>query len=185
MTPETELGDVKATLGEVAAMLDEMAAGLRGLSEDQVHWVPPGEDVWPILRAVTHCVNCEHRAAVELGRALAGHATPETVKADTAIFAWHGPTPYALARLVKELRERVAALSAALGPEHLAVEAVRYPTHPPRALPAYVERMRMHTARHLAGIRKKLAVMPPGQAWDEEVRAVYPDYARGAGERGG
>ena len=87
MAEAQKIRDVKATLEEVAAMLEEMRSHLGTLSEDQARWVPPGEDVWPIQRAVTHCVNCEHRAVTELQRALKGQPTPETIAADTAIFA--------------------------------------------------------------------------------------------------
>jgi len=180
-TPE-ELNAVKEALGEVTRMLEKMRSCLSVLSEDQVLWVPPGEDVWPIQRAVAHCVNCEHRAITELARALEGKPTPETVAADTGIFAWFGPTPYALARMVAELRAQIAALSDTLDPSHLGVKAVRYPKHPPRALRNYVEVMRRHTERHLAGIQRKMEVMPAGKAWDAEVREMYPQFARGASE---
>ena len=143
-------------------------------------WVPPGEEVWPIQRAVTHCINCEHHAVTELGRAIQGEPTPETIGADTAIFAWLGPTPYALARMVRELKEQVDELSETIEPSHLQVEAVRYATHPPRKLLDYVEVMQRHTASHLAGIRKKMDVMPPTKEHDDEVRDAYPGFGRGA-----
>ena len=171
--------DVKATLDNVAQMLEEMRSHLSVLDEEQVSWVPRGEEVWPIQRAVTHCVNCEHHAVTELERALQGHPTPETIGADTAIFAWFGPTPYALARIVKELKEQVEALSEAIEPSHLSVEAVRYATHPPRKLLDYVEVMQRHTSRHLAGIRKKMAVMPPKDGYADELGGAYPDFGRG------
>jgi hypothetical protein len=180
MTHQESIDDVKAKLGEVARMLDEMRAHLSVLGEDQVLWVPPGEDVWPIQRAVTHCVNCEHRAVTELERALEGEPTPETVRADTAIFAWFGPTPYALGRLVAELKARVDKLGETLGAGDLKVEAVRYPKHPSRKLAEYVEVMRRHTTGHLAGIRKKMEVMPPTRECDDEVRSAYPQFGRGA-----
>jgi len=185
MTGTEELRDVRAKLDEVAGMLEEMRSHLSRLSEEQVLWVPPGEEVWPIPRAVTHCVNCEHRAATELQRALEGQPTPETVAADTAIFAWFGPTPYALARMVDELKGQIARLSETLAPSHLPVEAVRYPNHPPRQLAAYVEVIRHHTASHLAGIRKKVALMPTTKECDPGVREAYPDFGRGASAQGG
>lgn len=180
MPPSHDMRSVRETLGQVAGMLEEMRSHLSRLTEEQVLWVPPGEEVWPILRAVTHCVNCEHRAVVELNRALAGQPTPQTTAVDTGVFAWLGPTPYALARVVDELRGRVEALSEMLGESHLAVEAVRYPEHPSRALPEYVERMRHHTARHLEGMRKKMAVMPPQEGIEPEVQARYPGFGQGA-----
>jgi hypothetical protein len=182
MSKAETLAKAKATLAEVAGMLEEMRGHLATLSEEQVLWVPQDEDVWPILRAVTHCVNCEHRATVELNRAIDGEQTPETSANDTAIFAWNGPTPYALARMVDELREQVACVADRLELQHTSIEAVRYPRHPPRRLLAYVRRMHHHTTRHLAGIRKKVAVIPEGD-WSPEVRAEYPDYARPGGER--
>jgi hypothetical protein len=180
MAEAQEIRDVKATLEEVAAMLEEMRSHLSTLNEDQARWVPPGEDVWPIQRAATHCVNCEHRAVTELQRALKGQPTPETIAADTAIFAWLGPTPYALARLVDELKAQIESLSATLDSSHLDIEAVRYPKHPPRTLAEYVSVMRDHTARHLEGIRKKMAVMPPTEGCGPEVREAYPRFGRGA-----
>jgi hypothetical protein len=183
MSDADSIGQAKATLGEVAMMLEEMRAALSTLSEDQALWVPPGEEVWPIQRAVTHCVNCEHRAVTELLRALEGKPTPETIPSDTGIFAWFGPTPYALARLVLELKDQVEKLRETLGSSHLNVEAVRYPNHPPRKLIDYVEVMRHHTARHLAGIRKKLAVVPPAKECDPDVRLAYPDFGRAGDER--
>ncbi len=182
MTEAQEIGEVKARLAEVAEMLEEMRSHLSLLSEDQVLWVPPGEEVWPIQRAVTHCVNCEHRAVTELRRAMTGEPTPEALPADTGIFAWLGPTPYALARMVRELREQVERLSEVLEPPHLQLEAVRYPQHPPRRLRAYVEVMHRHTTAHLAGIRKKMEVMPPVRQCDAEVRAAYPGFGRGASQ---
>ncbi|HIJ66116.1 MAG TPA: DinB family protein [Candidatus Hydrogenedentes bacterium] len=179
-----EITGVKTTLEQVAAMLEEMRRHLTTLSEDQALWLPPGGDVWPIQRSVTHCVNCEHRAVTELGRAMKGQATPETIPADTGIFAWFGPTPYALARLVGDLKRQVEALSNALDSSHLDVEAVRYPNHPPRKLVDYVEVMRHHTEAHLAAIKKKLAAVPPAKECDAGVREAYPNFGRGAEARG-
>lgn len=184
MTESREIGEVKGRLDEVAVMLEEMQSHLRLLSEEQVLWLPTGEKVWPIQRSVTHCVNCEHRAVTELQRALQGQPTPETIPADTGIFAWFGPTPYALARMVRELKDQIEKLSETLDTSHLQIKPVRYPNHPPRKLINYVEVMHHHTERHLEAIRKKMAVVPPTKELDPEVREAYPDFGRGAQERG-
>lgn len=181
--PETDgITDVKATLGQVAAMLEEMRSRLSILGEDQALWVPPGEDVWPVQRSAAHCVNCEHRAVSELERALNGQPTPQTIPADTAILAWFGPTPYALARLVDELKCQIEKLSDSLDESHLDVKAVRYPNHPPRMLIDYVKVMHQHTGNHLAAIRRKMTSMPPSAECDPQVRQAYPDFGRGAAE---
>ncbi len=180
MPTSADMKAVRETLAEVAGMFEEMRSYLSRLTEEQVLWMPPGEEVWPILRAVTHCVNCEHRAVVELNRALEGKPTPETTAVDTGVFAWLGPTPYTLARVVDELRAQIERLSETLEASHLDVEAVRYPKHPPRALREYAERMRHHTTRHIEGIRKKMAVMPPQEGIEPEVLERYPGFGQSA-----
>ncbi len=172
-----EINSVKEALDDVASMLEEMRSILSMMSEDQALWTPSAKDVWPIQRSVTHLVNCEHRAAAELKRAIEGHPTPQTNAADTGIFAWFGPTPYALARLSQELRDQVEDLSKTVDSSHMSLETVRYPRHPPRKLLNYVESMRGHTKAHLTAIKKRLPQMPRGKEWDIETRDVYPDFA--------
>ena len=178
--PETEsITDVKTTLGQDAAMLEEMRSRLSMLGEDQALWVPPGEDVWPTQRSAAHCVNCEHRAVTELQNAMNGQPTSQTIPADTGIFAWFGPTPYALARLVGDLRHQIEQLSDTLGGSHMDIQAVRYPNHSPRKLIDYVKVMHQHTESHLAAMRRKMAAMPPSAECDPAVRQAYPDFGRG------
>ena len=114
----------------------------------------------------------------ELKRALAGEPTPETLPADTAVFAWFGSTPYLLARVVRELKADILDVAERLEPSHRKIEAVRYPNHPPRNLSDYIERIRYHTARHYKAVRKRMNVVPAGLEWDEDVRAVYPGFAK-------
>jgi hypothetical protein len=179
MSRSRDIEEVKSKLAGVAEMLEEMSFLLSNLSEDQVLWLHPNGKQWPIQRSVAHCVNCEHRAVTELQRALVGKPTPETVPADTAIFAWFAPTPYLLARTVRELRDQIADVAQCLDPSHLSIEAVRYPKHPPRKLRDYIEGIHEHTARHLKAVRRRSNVVPPGREWDEDVRAVYPDFGKG------
>ena len=184
MANDGELSDVHAALEEVAAMLDEMRAHLSTLTEGQALWVPPESgDVWPIQRSVTHCVNCEQRAVSELQRAMQGRATPQTTAVDTAIFAWFGPTPWALARMVDDLKTQVDGLRDTLRPQHMRLEAVRYPNHPARALAEYIGVMQHHTRTHLEAIRKKLAQLPPTGEYDADIRQAHPEYGRSGEER--